>query len=478
MLYYLIILLIIYFLYTFYTKIYLFQKNTNMKAAPFSFTPFLAGSKLKESMDYFHEHKCYNDFFGCWLGPIFTVVALDPDAARFVLKDPRFRKSSITLSPNHTEYMRDNLVTIDGDDWRRVRSVVNYGFTKQSLSGYYPSFLEYTDKAISTITLERDIELTDFFSRYTLDVLGKAIFNHDFGRIYGENDKHYGAYQKFWKIFSSPWLGLLIINPLFSKLPVKPIRDWVNCIDTLVDFFKQILNEHKGKIDSSILSHLISAMQNENGLLSEREIIANVWILFVAGHETTTSALAWALNYFRLYPDIQQKIYEEIQQVVGDREPTEEDLDKLVNLGNFINEVLRLRTPAPLVLARTATEDIPYKDTIIPKGSLVGVHYQMIHSNPLYWDEPEKFDPDRFSPENRKRKGNFVFIPFSAGPRECIGTKFSLIEQRLFITRVLQKYRVVDPVDNQPFPEDNLFSVGVPEKNLCNVRFEKRINIQ
>jgi len=269
----------------------------------------------------------------------------------------------------------------------------------------------------------------------------------------------------------------MIISPSFSKLPVKLIQEWVSCVDELVDFFKEIMNEHKGKIDNSILTHLISAMENEHGLLTEREIIANIWVLFVAGHETTSSALAWALNYLRVYPDIQQKIYEEIQQVVGDRTPKEEDLEKLVYMDNFINEVLRIRTPAPLVLARTATVDIPYKDMIIPKGSIVGVHSQLIHCNPLYWTEPEKFNPDRFSPENRKGRNNFTYLPFSAGPRQCIGTNFSLIEQRLFITRVLQKYRVVDPVDNEPFPEDKYFSFGMPDKNLSNVRFEKR-NIQ
>jgi cytochrome P450 len=447
-------------------------------ATIFSITPFLSVLKHKENMAYFHEHKCYKDFFGSWIGPIFTVIALDPDAARFVLKDPRFRKSSITISPNHTEYMRDNLVTIDGDDWRRVRSVVNFGFTKQALSSYFATFLELTEKSINKITLERDIDVTDFFSRYTLDVLGQTVFNRNFGRIDGENEKHYAAYKKFWEIFSSPWLGLMIISPSFSKLPVKLIQEWVNCVDELVDFFKQIMKENKGKIDNSILTHLIAAMENENGLLSEREIISNIWVLFVAGHETTSSALAWALNYLRLYPNIQQKIYEEIQRVVGDRTPKEEDLDKLVYLDNFINEVLRIRTPAPLVLSRTATEDIPYKDMIIPKGSLVGVHYQMIHCNPLYWAEPEKFNPDRFSPENRKGRNNFAYLPFSAGPRQCIGTNFSLIEQRLFITRVLQKYRVVDPVDTEPFPEDKYFIIAAPEKNVCPVRFEKRIDIQ
>jgi len=353
--------------------------------------------------------------------------------------------------------------------------VVNYGFTKQALSGYYPIFLELTDKAIHTITFDRDIELSDFFSRYTLDVLGRTIFNHNFGRIDGKNDKYYTAYKNFFDIFSSPWLSLMIISPWFSKLPVKPIQDFVQCVDLLVDFFKQIMNEHKGKIDNSILSHLIAAMENETGILSEREIIANIWILFIAGHETTTSALAMELNYLRIYPDIQQKIYEEIQQVVGNRTPTEEDLDKLVYLDTFINEVLRIRTPAPVLISRIATEDVKYKDMIIPKGTIVGIHYQMIQSNPLYWDEPEKFNPDRFSPENSKGRNRFLHIPFSAGPRQCIGNNFTLIEKRLFITRVLKKYRVVDPVDNETFPEDRYFAFLMPSKNICPVRFEKRI---
>jgi len=160
---------------------------------------------------------------------------------------------------------------------------------------------------------------------------------------------------------------------------------------------------------------------------------------------------------------------------VGDRTPTELDFEKLVYLDKFINEVLRLRSPASLVISRKANEDIKYKDITIPKGTLVGIYYQMIHSNPLYWDEPEKFNPDRFSRENRKGRNPFVYIPFSAGPRECIGTNFSLSEQRLFITRMLQRYRVVDPVDHQPFPEKNYFAFGLPERNICYVRFEKRV---
>jgi len=316
--------------------------------------------------------------------------------------------------------------------------------------------------------------MTDFFSRFTIDVLGKAVFNHDFGRIDGHNDKYYSAYNSFWALFTTPWFIPMLISTRFSKLPVKPIKDFVESVDVLVDFCKQIIQEHKEIMDNSILSHLIAAM-NETGDLSERELIANIFIFFAAGHETTASALSWAFNYLRIYPEIQQKIYEEINQVVGDRIPIEEDLEKCVYMDSFIQEVLRLRSPVSISSSRIATEDVKYKDMIIPKGSTVGIHFQMLHTNPIYWDEPEKFNPDRFSPANRKGRNHFLHIPFSAGTRQCIGNIFSLMEQKLFILRALQKYRVVNPINKAPFPEDNYFAFGKPSLNLNHVRFEKRI---
>jgi cytochrome P450 len=279
--------------------------------------------------------------------------------------------------------------------------------------------------------------------------------------------------KNFFGVFSSAWMLFMLLFPnLILKLPVKKIQDYQDGLETLVQFIKDIIKEHREKNDNSILSKLLIAADNPD-LLSDKELISNVWVFFVAGHETTATALTWALNCLRLYPEIQEKLYEEIKNFIGeDRVPTEEELEKLVYLNAFINEVLRLHSPVPALATRVATEEVKYKDMIIPKGTRVGINFQSLHTNPEYWDDPLKFDPDRFLPENRKGRNHYLHIPFSAGLRQCIGNIFSLIEQRLFLTRLLQKYRIVDPIENKPWPADKFLQFG-GKKNVC-VRVVKR----
>lgn len=168
-----------------------------------------------------------------------------------------------------------------------------------------------------------------------------------------------------------------------------------------------------------------------------------------------------ALNCLRAYPEIQDKIYQEIVQKVGtDKIPTESDLKQLTYLDCFIQEVLRLHTPVPVLETRIASEDIPYKNMIIPKGTRLGIFFQVLHTNPEIWKEPFEFKPERFLPENKKGRDHFVHVPFSAGLRQCMGMNFSLIEQRLFLTRLLQKYEVVGPEKKKVFGIDQIAPMG------------------
>jgi len=150
-----------------------------------------------------------------------------------------------------------------------------------------------------------------------LDILGKTVFNHDFGRLDGKNDKYYQAYKTIMRTTNHP-LGLLLrMIPQMEKFPMQWIKDYLNSVDTLVNFFSQMLQEHKD--DNSILGNLMmgSELENKDQALSKEELLANVWIFFLAGHETTASALTWALNCLREYPDIQEKLHQEIKEKFG-----------------------------------------------------------------------------------------------------------------------------------------------------------------
>jgi len=243
-----------------------------------------------------------------------------------------------------------------------------------------------------------------------------------------------------------------------------------------VGFFKKMIMDNKGNINDSVLSKLLQASAVDSGGeggLSDKELLANIWLFFLAGHETTARALTYELNCLRVYQDIQEKLYEEIKTNIGtEREPSETDIDKLVYLDAFIKEVLRTHTVVPVLRGRVATKDMKYKDMFIPKGTILGIHLQTLHTNPEYWEDPLKFNPDRFSEENRKGRQRFLHVPFGAGLRKCLGNTFSLKEQKLFLTRLLQKYRVVDPKQNKPFPIDDVVIIG--RKYNFYVGFEKR----
>jgi cytochrome P450 len=354
---------------------------------------------------------------------------------------------------------------------------MNHGFHGEALTSYYPSFVELTEKAIATLPVNEDTEISDFFSRHTLDVLGKTIFNHDFGRIERQDDKYYQAYEKILDtLFHSFWGLLLAVLPqkVLEKVPIRALRDFNDSIDILVQFFGEMIEQHKGNKESTVLSKLLTGVESSEGpSLTRTELISNIWIFFVAGHETTTSALTYACNCLRAYPDIQEKLFREIESKIGlDKIPTEEDLNQLTYLDCFINEVSRLHPAVTALGTREATEDIQYKDQIIPKGAALGICFQAVHTNPEYWEDPQTFNPDRFLPENKKGRNRFLHIPFSAGPRQCIGTNFSLVEQRLFLTRLLQQYRIVDPVKKAIFPKTKNLIFGA--KNELYIRLEKR----
>jgi cytochrome P450 len=423
----------------------------------------------KAAVDYVKEHKLYQGFYAGFLGTRFICMALDPEAAKFVIKEKNVMKiNRLAASAKEREYFGKNMAALDGDDWKRVRGLVNYGFTNNALSGYFPTILELTDKAIQLIPNGSDLELIDFFSRFTLDVLGKTIFNHDFKRLEGENDKYYQAYSSLF--ISNPWLRHLLNYSWGPYLPIPAFQRHFQSLEILMQLFRDMVQERKGKMDNSILSKIISDGPDK---LSDEELYANIWIFFFAGHETTARMLVFALNLLWKYPEIQEKLYEEISREIGThRNPTEEDFQKTHYLEAFINEVLRLHPPLSVVRSRLAKEDIKYKDMIIPKGSILGIQIQSLHMNPQYWQDPETFNPDRFLPENRKGRHKFLHVPFSLGPRICIGNNFSLMEQRIFLTRLLQKYRVVDPKQNKPFPMDTVFALA--RKYTCPVSFEKR----
>jgi cytochrome P450 family 3 subfamily A len=183
-------------------------------------------------------------------------------------------------------------------------------------------------------------------------------------------------------------------------------------------------------------------------LLSDEEIVDNCILFLMAGFDSTSNTLAFALHLLAQEPEIQERAYEEIMSEIGDLEIiTAEDSKKLKYVEQIIYETLRMYPPVPIFLHRECKETVTIKGVTIPAGTVVETPPWVLHRDPEYWPEPEKFDPDRFAPENQTDTQKFAFAPWGLGPRMCIGARFALIEATTALSKIIRSYKIV-PAEN------------------------------
>jgi cytochrome P450 len=173
--------------------------------------------------------------------------------------------------------------------------------------------------------------------------------------------------------------------------------------------------------------------------MTDQQLRDEVMTLFLAGHETTASALAWALWLLSLHPDALRAVQAELARELGGRAPEVDDLPRLRVLGQTLKEALRLFPPAWAIGRRAIADDV-VGDYRVPAGALVLVSPFVTHRHPAVWPNPEGFDPDRFAPERERARPKYAYFPFGGGPRLCIGNTFALMEAEIVLANVLQRH--------------------------------------
>src|SRR5262249_55076312 len=197
-----------------------------------------------------------------------------------------------------------------------------------------------------------------------------------------------------------------------------------------------------GKDANDLLSMLLGARDEETGeAMSDEQLRDEVITLLIAGHETTAVTLSWAWYLLSENPEAAGKLRAELAEVLGGRAPTAEDLPNLPYTRMVVEESMRLYPPA-WALAREAVKDDEIGGWRIPAGSKITLCQYVTHRDPKYWEEPEKFDPERVPPERSARRPRFAYFPFGGGGRICIGNNFAMMEAQLVLAAAAQRYRV------------------------------------
>ncbi|KAI8143746.1 cytochrome P450 [Fennellomyces sp. T-0311] len=417
-----------------------------------------------------------------------------PEAAKkFLLKTNIFEKTNIMIERENTlinrfSNGRRNILVLTGRAWKHQRMIANPAFHR---SMPIDLFGNLTVKLFKTMdAMAGPIEFHRMMERWTLEAIGKAGFDFDFRAIEDKDSKWVQLYR-----------GIItaVLSPLFLFFPVldspslrflfperaerhEQLTTFLDMLQGIITQKREILKKNeKADIkdnEKDLLTLLLEAGNDGGDSLTDNELLSNLCIFFLAGHDTTANALSFAAYYLAVHPEIQEKAREEAIRILGDEPndilPKHEQLQKMPYINMVIKEVLRMDPPAANVITREATEDTDLSGVFIPKGTKIMLDIYAIHHNPTVWKDPETFNPERFAPEGENSRGGLSWVPFSNGARQCIGMNFSLAEQRVLLPMLLRKYEWSLPDDTIHKEKLRLSNQSILKPQSLYINFKKR----
>jgi cytochrome P450 len=274
--------------------------------------------------------------------------------------------------------------------------------------------------------------------RLTLGVVGKTLFSTD---ISGEASELGRAMTEALEYVTFRTRRPFALPP---RVPTPRSRRFHAAMRTFDQIVYGLIADRRRAAAprEDLLSVLLAARDGETGeALSDREIRDEVVTFLTAGHETTAVALSWTWYLLSRHPEAARRVRAELADVLRGQTPTVEHLPRLEYTKRVIEEVMRLYPPAWAV-ERSAVGDDELGGYPIPAGSAVDLSPYVTHRHPAFWENPEGFDPDRFTPERAAGRPRFAYFPFGGGPRHCIGSEFAMLEAQLVVAMVAQRYRL------------------------------------
>jgi cytochrome P450 len=370
------------------------------------------------------------------LGVWWFIVSHPEDIERVLVKDARVmqRDSGIDIV---RRVLGNGLLTSEGDLWKRQRKLMSQAFSPKRIADYAKAMVRVGDVALGRWRDGRATNLHQEMSRLTMEVVADVLF----GASMGADDVRTvgGAMEVGNEFFSgSPEAMLKLPKWLPTPRNVRMNRA-VATLDRVV--YDIIARRREGQPRDDLLGTLLAARDEDGSGMSDVQLRDEVMTLFLAGHETTSLALAHALYLLSLNPAIEQRLHSEIHEVLGERLPTADDARSLPFTEWVLKETMRLYPPA-WATGRETTEPYEIRGHTIPVGSQLMTSQWIVHRDARWYPNPERFDPERWSPTRAKDIPRYAYFPFGGGPRVCIGNHFAMMEATLLLAMIVQRFRV------------------------------------
>ncbi len=373
--------------------------------------------------------------------PIADILFLsDPDGLRHVLMD---HVEDYPKSPLQQRFLKpslgDGLVTAEGEIWRVQRHAANPYFRGEQLTELVPAMLMGIEDRLAEWRENggrQPVEIRHEMMELIIEVLCQSLFSG-----VQVDRKALGDAVSFY-VDTIGRVDLFDFLNLPTWLPSPKFRKAQWSMDHLHGETDRIVKERRAQspMPSDLLTKLIDARDDQTGRgFTEQQLKDTLATLLSAGHETTANGMTMTLYLLSEFPWAAEKIREEVRDVLGDRTPEAQDIKNLKFTRMVIDEAMRLYPPSSIVI-RVANKDDEICGQKIRKGTTIAISQYVLHRHELLWDKPDVFNPYRFTPEEKAKRHRFSYIPFSIGPRSCIGSTFALMEMTLAVALIMREF--------------------------------------
>lgn len=372
------------------------------------------------------------------------VVVNDPALVRRVLIDEQgiFPKNDLMVSAL-APLVGDSIFVSSGPQWRRQRAMIEPALSMMRVNKAYAAMQaaidDYEVRLDTLASTGEAFSLDQAMSHLTADIICRSVFTTSLQSQMAR--EVFDAFAHFERSVAQvrPWQ--LIVQPAFA--PVAQAPDVLQACELIRHHLGELVDSHRLDNDgrfNDIASAIIEARDAESGNpFTRKELIDQLGVFFLAGHETSASVLTWVFFILSVRPDLVRRMRREIEEVAGDGEITFEQIRELDFVRLVWRETLRLYPPITF-LPRVALEKTTFGPLTVRRGTMVMVSPWIMHRHRQLWRNPDHFDPERFSPGREHELVSGAYLPFGLGPRVCAGASFATIEGSLIIARLIRRY--------------------------------------
>ena len=340
----------------------------------------------------------------------------------------------------------EGLLTSEDAFHLRQRRLMQPAFHRDRIAAYASTMVSYAERMRSGWSDGATFDMAREMSRLTLLIVGKTLFDTDVESQARDVGDAMG------RLMNSFWLLMLPFGETLERLPIPVMNRGRKARKRLDAIVYGMIRERRANLGDrgDLLSMLLMAQDEEDRGrgMTDKQVRDEAMTIFLAGHETTANAMTWTWYLLSQTPEVERRMHEEIDSVLGGRLATVADVERLPYTTRIVTESMRLYPPAWL-LGRRAVADYRIREYHVPARSIVLMSQWIVHRDGRFFPEPDRFDPDRWTPEFKAALPRFAYFPFGGGPRQCIGESFAWMELVLLVSTIAQRWHF-DMVPGHP----------------------------